>query len=56
MYHLGDVDEIWGTKLNYILKKQFDSQCYQIFREIVGVEQDPLSLVSFLKEKVAVSV
>jgi hypothetical protein len=28
----------------------FDSQIYQIFREIVGLELDPLSLVRIIEE------
>jgi hypothetical protein len=39
----------------------FDSRCYQIIMEVVGLEQDPLSLVSTIEEllgrkKVAASV
>jgi hypothetical protein len=28
----------------------FDSRCYQIFREVVGLERGPLSLVSSTEE------
>jgi hypothetical protein len=28
----------------------FNSQCYQVFREVVGLEQRPLSLVSTTEE------
>jgi hypothetical protein len=33
-----------------IQRSGFDSQCYQIFWEVVGLEWDPLSLVSTIEE------
>jgi hypothetical protein len=43
-----------------IQRSGFDSRCYQIFREVVGLERGLLSLVStikeLLKEKVAAPV
>jgi hypothetical protein len=34
----------------YFVRPGFDSQLYQIFREVVGLERGPLSLVSTIEE------
>jgi hypothetical protein len=33
-----------------IQRSGFDTRCYQIFCEVVGLEQDPLNLVSTIEE------
>jgi hypothetical protein len=43
----------WHTRQSFWLQSQtsrFDSQCYQVFWEVVGLEQGPLSLVSKTEE------
>jgi hypothetical protein len=47
--------EVKLTPLLIILRLQiqrsgFDSSCYQIFREVVGLERGPLSLVSRIED------
>jgi hypothetical protein len=44
---------LWSSSQSSCLqiqKSEFDSQLYQIFREVVGLERGPLSLVSTIEE------
>jgi hypothetical protein len=46
----GVQDEVWESSWLQIKRSELDSLCYQIFREIVGLEWGPLSLVSTTEE------
>jgi hypothetical protein len=60
MFHLLSHPCLWSSGKEFLATDpviQFDSQHYQIFWEVVGLERGPLSLVgSHLKEIVAALV
>jgi hypothetical protein len=49
-FYLADITALSSKCMNNIFRPEFDSRRYQIFREVMGLERGPLSLVSTIEE------